>query len=756
MRLEGLWTDTTARIAILLAAAYLLLYSLPFLTPAQMRAFSVHWAEPPLLVLVVAALLRGMSGVAHREERRFWALLAVCFGLWLAGTVSSSLTAYVAAEQWIDLAADSAFLLSALACLLAIDQRPHQQSGWSARDATYIFSTLGTAAFVLALVLYFFVVPYVIQGQYTCDVVPTHLLILALDALITVRFLHMAWACRDGWWRPAYALLGCAAALWMVTDWMEWAVEHHRLELAYGQAWDVLWYVPFFVFVLLRRSRAVRERSPAPRRSRGAPGGVAEGPLATPVLLLIYALLFPVIHLSLGVLQMLPPEGNSWREFLVLYTLLGFVGMALSQHWLLVRRNRELDSAVSVLVSKEQVQEAQKMEAVGRLAGGVAHDFNNLLMVVQLNCSLVKARLASDDQLHARLNEVAAAAERASRLTRQLLAFSRSQVLDRRVLDLGKTVREIEVMLQRALGERVRIAIRFEGGPLSVSADPNQIMQILLNLAVNAREAMPFSGRLTIGVGREVLSAPDTGTLPPAKPGSYVVLSVSDDGPGMDEQTRARIFEPFFSGKQGGVGLGLATVYAIVVQSEGFIRVSSAPGEGTTFRIYFPEVEAEPDGGEAQPRTTESSAQELPSRARVLLVEDDAAVRGTVRALLDAFDLEVVEAETGEEALQRYQRLPAAPDLLLTDIVMPGMSGWELADRLRRIQPSLPVLYASGYAKSDMMEGRTLGPREAYLRKPFDMIDLRNTLEHLLGIDAGKPERADRPDQPEPDLARVP
>jgi CheY-like chemotaxis protein len=266
---------------------------------------------------------------------------------------------------------------------------------------------------------------------------------------------------------------------------------------------------------------------------------------------------------------------------------------------------------------------------------------------------------------------------------------------------------------------------------------------------------MPYGGRLTIGVAREELADPDTSTTPPAKPGSYVVLSVSDDGTGMDEQTRARLFEPFFSGREDGIGLGLATVYGIVVQSDGFIRVFSEKDRGTTFRIYFPEVEAAPETGESRPAADGAAAEQFPSRARVLLVEDDAAVRGTVRALLDAFDLEVVETENGEEALQRYANLSAPPDLLLTDIVMPGMSGWALAERLKRTQPGLRVLYASGYAESEMMEGRRLGPLEAYLRKPFDMLDLRNTLEQLLGLDPDELTDSDKVDRPASEPAGI-
>jgi len=284
-------------------------------------------------------------------------------------------------------------------------------------------------------------------------------------------------------------------------------------------------------------------------------------------------------------------------------------------------------------------------------------------------------------------------------------------------------------MLRRLLGEMTEV--QTELGPAMVSVDPGQVMQVILNLAVNARDAMPEGGRLTLRVSNVTLGEPDTDTLPPAKPGRYVVLTATDTGCGMDEQTRAHLFEPFFSGKSGGVGLGLATVYGIVVQSGGFIRVSSRQGQGSTFRVYLPGAavgaEATDDGG------GEESTQALGGRVTALLVEDEPAVHQTIRDLLEAFGLDVIEAGNGEEALNLFEDSADRIGLLLTDIVMAGMSGWELATRITASKSSIKVIYVSGYSRSEMREGHEMRPGDLFLQKPFSLDKLQHALESVLG-----------------------
>ncbi|HEY3494137.1 MAG TPA: ATP-binding protein [Polyangiaceae bacterium] len=356
--------------------------------------------------------------------------------------------------------------------------------------------------------------------------------------------------------------------------------------------------------------------------------------------------------------------------------------------------------------TEEQLRQSQKLEAIGRLAGGVAHDFNNLLSVI-IGCSaLLMDDLKTESRMRLEVEAIRKAGERAAELTHQLLAFSRRQMLVPKVLSLDAVVREAESILRRLLGEDVELVTECDAELVKVRVDPGQMHQLVMNLAVNARDAMPDGGRLTLAARNEDLADEALARRLELAPGRYAVLEVTDDGVGMDKATQVRIFEPFFTtkGVGEGSGLGLSTVFGIVKQSGGGIVVESEPGRGTRFRIYFPEV-LEPVAPSLPPPPVESSRGD----ETVLLVEDQEDVRAVVRDVLTRQGYRVVEARNGTEALLVSERYSSELNLLITDLVMPGMSGTELADRMRRRCPALPVLYVSGYPKDAnlrMDEGR--------------------------------------------------
>jgi signal transduction histidine kinase len=380
--------------------------------------------------------------------------------------------------------------------------------------------------------------------------------------------------------------------------------------------------------------------------------------------------------------------------------------------------------------SEERLRQAQKMEAVGRLAGGVAHDFNNLLTVIISYSDLLLEDLGSDDPKRDDVDQIRKAAEGAAALTRQLLAFSRQQVLQPKALDLKATVAGTEKLLNRLIGEDVRL-ITFLAPDLGVvKADPGQIEQIIINLAVNARDAMPTGGRLTIEAANVDMGEAYVRGHPPATPGRYVMLALSDTGIGMDEQTKARIFEPFFTTKEPGkgTGLGLATVYGIVKQSGGFIWVYSEPGHGTSFKVYLPRVD-EPAEPAAAPTAT---AEPTRGTETVLVVEDAASVRMVTRQVLERYGYAVLEAPNGDTALRLAAGHHGPIHLLLTDVVMPGLSGRQLAEQLAQLRPDMKVLYASGYADHAIVHHGILEPGIAYLQKPFTPDALGRRVRQLL------------------------
>jgi len=376
------------------------------------------------------------------------------------------------------------------------------------------------------------------------------------------------------------------------------------------------------------------------------------------------------------------------------------------------------------------LRQAQKMEAIGQLAGGVAHDFNNLIAVISGYSELLAMGLAPDDPRRDLVNEIARAGERGAALTRQLLAFSRQQVLEPRVLDLNTVVTEAEKMLRRLIGEDVRLTTRLGPNISRVWADLGQLDQVILNLAVNARDAMPQGGQLLMETREVELDATYAQAHPEVRPGRYVVLVVSDTGCGMTPEVQARAFEPFFTtkGEGKGTGLGLSVVHGIVKQSGGHLGLDSLPGVGTTFKIYLPALElpaAQASAGvPAQPPQGHGEV--------ILLVEDEDPVRAISVLLLETLGYRVLEAANGEEALRLVMDSREAIDLLLTDVVMPGLSGRELAEAVRPRYPGLKVLFQSGYTGDAVARHGILQAEVALLQKPFTLDTLTKKVREVL------------------------
>lgn len=394
-----------------------------------------------------------------------------------------------------------------------------------------------------------------------------------------------------------------------------------------------------------------------------------------------------------------------------------------------VTKRKEVEEALRH--SEEQLRQAQKMEAVGRLAGGIAHDFNNLLTAIQGHAELLLEEADPSSPKRADVEEIWKASERAAALTRQLLAFSRQQVSQPKLLNVNEVVNNIGLMLGRLIGEDVDLVMLPAPDLGCVMADPGQIEQILMNLAVNARDAMPRGGRLTIETSNVELAGDFAHRFAyDLKPGRYVMISVTDTGVGMDKEVQRRIFEPFFTTKEKGkgTGLGLSTVYGIVQQSGGYIWVDSRLGQGTSFKIYLPRVRDIPaDAGPATPLTRSAAGSET-----ILVVEDESAVRSLICKTLRKSGYNVLEAENGRDALRAASEHSGPLHLVLTDVVMPEMGGKELSERLAVSRPDTRILFISGYAESEIVHNGVLKPGTVFLEKPFTPDSLSRKVREVL------------------------
>ena len=379
---------------------------------------------------------------------------------------------------------------------------------------------------------------------------------------------------------------------------------------------------------------------------------------------------------------------------------------------------------------QEQLRQSQKMEAVGRLAGGIAHDFNNLLTVIQGHCEISLLQFQGNNPLREDIVEIKKAADRAGNLTRQLLAFSRRQIMEMKVIDLNALLRELEKMLRRVMGEDVELVTVLDEHLGKIKMDPGQMEQVVLNLAINARDAMPSGGKFILETTNVYLDEEYARSHIGVEAGPHVMLSANDTGSGMSLQVKERLFEPFFTTKEKGkgTGLGLSTVYGIIKQSSGNIWVYSEAGRGSTFKIYLPRVDEEADNFSRRDDTVSM----LYGNETVLLVEDEPSVRGLAARVLRKQGYNVLEAVNGGEALQIAETYSGRIDLLLTDVVMPQIGGRELYDQLKPLRADLKVLFTSGYTETAIVQQGNLPPGVAFLQKPFSPIFLTHKVRELL------------------------
>jgi two-component system cell cycle sensor histidine kinase/response regulator CckA len=380
-------------------------------------------------------------------------------------------------------------------------------------------------------------------------------------------------------------------------------------------------------------------------------------------------------------------------------------------------------------VLEDQFRQAQKMDAVGRLAGGVAHDFNNLLMVISGYSEVLLESTQRSSLLYPKIEAIQQAADRAGSLTRQLLAFSRKQMLELKVVDVNVIVTDMKRLFHPLIGENITLDTRLAADLGRTRADAGQLEQVIMNLVVNAKDALPKGGKITIETANERLGENPSQENFFIRSGPYILLSITDNGCGMDKETQLRIFEPFFTTKEKGkgTGLGLSTVYGIVKQSGGYIFAKSEPGRGSTFRIYLPRVE-----DAIEPVALARPSQTVGGSETVLLVEDEASVRQLVRETLEAGGYKLLEAEDGEAALRVSSRHDGPIDILITDVVMPGISGQELSRRLCIADPKLKVLYLSGYTEDSIIREGALEAGTAFLQKPFTLQSLSRKVREVL------------------------
>jgi signal transduction histidine kinase/CheY-like chemotaxis protein len=722
--LRDKWSWLTGAAFVLLALPYIV----PIVSAERWAIFVENYADPLLILIVLGSIAVSSLTFKRPADRRFWKWIAVALGFWLTCLISYVLFPYAVATPLGDLSGDLFYTLFYMSFMFAGLTRPHIEDESMSSPRLHVLERVTSAAILLFMVAYFVVIPSTTNYENYATWLPSLYLFLALDILLLVRFTYLSLTSVHRIYRRIYGLIACAMGAWAVSDLLETLTWAGKLDIPAGTAVDILWWPPYLLIaaaVLTHRSHV--EKKPPLRILPSAPSAVSVNGQVV-----VAAFVLPMFHVGLYGVGLMDPNTRGIRDLLVFSSLVTFSTLVITQQYILAGTNKMLRTDLSE--ANQQLQQASKMEAIGRLAGGVAHDFNNLLTAMTGRVQLLLRRLPENATIiRTELNEINRAADRATSLTRQLLSFSRKQVLQPQYIDPNAVISELDKMLRRLIDANVRVVTAFGGDLGCVHVDPVHLEQGLLNLAINAIDAMPEGGALTIRTETTVVSG-GSQNLPV---GRYVEITVQDNGEGMDAETSSRIFEPFFTTKKPGqgTGLGLSSVYGMVKQSGGDIRVESKPGSGTKFIILLPRADPHLVDDTPEPQTEAQVIAKLDRGLTVLLVEDEPAVRELVRDILKLDGFQIMEAGDGQEALDLVHRHQVVPDLLLTDVIMPGMAGTELALRLRTEIPELRILYMSGYNEERLFQGDNLNAKGmAYLQKPFTPNDLSARVRQTLDL----------------------
>lgn len=671
-----------------------------------------------MLPVMVALLLVNTRGATRTEERRFWGFLIIALASWFAGTMVFFFEQEAGLPRWVDLVVDVFYILLYLGMVLAADQQPQLRSGWSERDPVYLFAMVAASIFIVAIFGYFVVVPWAVQPSETARYFSSFNLYVTLDLLLTLRFVLLYRAASDTRWRRCFGLLAMGTAAMAVGDLLEGLYFAEIFIAVIGDRLDVVWLVPYLCLTAVALTCTGQRDTDAETDAGRQVGSLVP----------VYAFALPLIHLGLHLLGYLDPDARSAREAIVLVGLVFFAVLIILQQASLEQAVASLRSDLTVRALDEKLRRSQRLEAIGQLAGGIAHDFNNLLMVIRSSSELAVRRLGTSmPQVRDKLAEIDGAADRATDLIRQLLAFGRRQELHPQPVRVDAMVLDLQSMLARLIGDNVRLRVAVGPEPVWAMVDPALLEQVIVNLVVNARDAMPRGGDVAI-TARAVATAADGGSS--GGGGGWAELSVSDSGTGIPAEIRSRIFEPYFTTKEAGqgTGLGLATVYGIVEQSGGVIEVDSAVGGGTTFTVRLPRVDA-PRGSRAA--AVPASVSEITCRT-VLITEDEPKIREALAEYLESIGLEVLQAQDGVDALEVATAFPGTIDLLITDLVMPRMSGPDLAKRMLDDNRDLKVIFMSGYTPETMDEYGIDDRNGEFLQKPFLLADLGRMARRVL------------------------